>query len=196
MTLARVCSGRVVCSCNAIASSHHTNNSTKVSANLDSKDQACIQMKMPLRSMPGRATNSEKRVIRRSYNRRTRLRGGFRNVGFGFPSGLKPIFFHPPIKSSATEPQHLGGLAYITLRTLHRFADQNGLHGLKAEIFQVLTMLTQRVQSQVGAFNLSSTAHQNRTLEGVFEFADISWPRVLHQQLQRGSLESLDGPPV
>src|ERR1700732_2607650 len=183
MTLAKVCSGRVVCSCNAIASSHHTNNASRVRANLDSRDQGSIQMKTPLRSMPGRATNSEKRLIRRSYNRRTRLRGGFRNVGFGFPSGLKPIFFHPPIKSSATEPQDLGGLAYITLRTLQGFADQNGFHRLKAEIFQVLTMLAQGVQSQVGAFNLSSTAHQNRTLQGVLEFADVSWPGVLHQQL-------------
>src|SRR5260370_21338016 len=120
---------------------------------------------MPRRSLRGRATNSEKRLIRRSYNRRTRLRGGFRNVGFGFPSGLKPILFHPPIKSSATEPQHLGGLAYITLRTLQRFADQNGFHRLKAEFFQGLTMLAKGVQSQVGAFNLSSTAHKNRTLE-------------------------------
>src|ERR1700680_4245045 len=100
-------------------------------------------MKTPLKSMPGRATNREKRLIRRSYNRRTRWRGGFRNVGFGFPRGLKPIFFHPPIKSSATEPQHLGGLAYITLRTLQRFADQNAFHRLKAEFFQVLTKLAQ-----------------------------------------------------
>src|SRR5229473_6638150 len=162
MTLARVCNGRVVCSCNAIANSHHTNNSTNVRANLDSKDQGCIQVKTPLSSMPGRATNNEKRLIRRSYNQRTRLRGAFRNVGFGFPRGLEPILFHPPIKGSATEPQHLGGLAYITVRTLQRFADQNGFHGLKAEIFQVLAVLAHRVQSQVSTFNLSSTAHQNR----------------------------------
>ena len=107
------------------------NNSANASASLVSKDQGCVQMKMPLRSMPGRATSSEKRVIRRSYNRRTRLRGGFRNVGF-VPNGLEPILFHPPIESSATEPQHLGGLAYITVGTLQRFADQNRFHGFEA----------------------------------------------------------------
>ena len=105
----------MVCSCNAIANSHQTNNSTKISASRDSSNHGCSHMKTALSAIPGRATKNANRLILRSYSKRTRLRGGFRNEGVRLPRGLEPILFHPPIQSSATEPQHFSGLADIPL---------------------------------------------------------------------------------
>src|SRR4051794_21155108 len=151
---------------------------------------------MPLMSSPGRATSRANRLMRRSYKRRTLFFGGLRAPGLGIPRGLEPIFLHTPVERAAAQPESLRSLTHVSLRALQRFADQNGLHGFQAELFQILTLRAQHVQSEVSALNLIAAAHQDRAFQCVLELANITWPRILHEQLQSGRFEPLNRTPV
>src|SRR5579863_10312798 len=134
--------------------------------------------------------------MRRSYNRRVRFRGGLRPRGFGLARGLEPILLHPPVKCSAAEPKGFSRVAHISLGTLQRLSDQNGFDGFEAEFFEILALRPQHVQSQVGSLNLITAAHQDSALESVFQFAHITRPAVLHEELQGRRLETLYRAPV
>src|SRR5579863_543500 len=153
-------------------------------------------MEIPLTSKPGSATSSANTLMRRSYKRRTRFFGGLRTPGLGLPRGLEPILLHPPVERAAAEFQSLGCLAYISLGTLQRLADQNGFDGFKTELFQILALRTQHVQPKIGPLDLVAAAHQDSALKGMLELPHIPRPGVLHEQLQCGGFEALNGPPV
>ena len=38
-------------------------------------------------------------------------------------------------------------------------------------------------QAEVGGLNLLSAGHQDGTLHGVFQFADVAWPGILNERL-------------
>src|SRR6202522_2841479 len=151
---------------------------------------------MPPTIIEGRATSKEKRLMRRSYRRRTRLREGLRTPGPGLPRGLEAILFHPAVKSTAAQSQSVRGVAHVPLRALQRLANKNSFHGFQAEFFQVLTLLTGQVQAQIGALDLVAPAHENSALQRVFQFAYVTRPGVLREQLQSRGLETLNRAPV
>ena len=72
------------------------------------------------------------------------------------------------------------GLHY--LKTLQGFADQNGLHGFKAEFLEILGLLAQLSPTPRSAVEFRVPAHQDRTLEGMLKFANIARPGVLHER--------------
>ena len=55
-----------------------------------------------------------------------------------------------------------------------------------------LLLLLQLHQAEIGRIDLVSAGHQHGAFHGVFEFAHIARPRILHQRLQRPLSRSPD----
>src|ERR1022692_3494464 len=134
--------------------------------------------------------------MRRSYSRRTRLRGGLRTPGLGLPRGLEPIFLHSAIKSAAAQSQSFRGLTHIALTPLQCLPDQDGFHRFQAEFFQVLALLAGHIETQIGSLDLAAPAHEDCALQRMLQPAHIARPGVLHEQLQSRGLETLNRTPV
>src|SRR5207245_3715949 len=103
---------------------------------------------MPVTRRPGRASSSEKRMIRRSNGARVDLRGILREPSCAV--GLEPILFHPPVEGAAAQAKRFGCLAHVALKALQRFANQNAFNRLEAQFFQVLRGCALTSQTEVG----------------------------------------------
>ena len=121
--------------------------------------------------------------------------GGFRTPGLGFPSGLEPILFHPAIQGAAAQAQRLRRLAHVALKALQRLADQNALHRLDAEFFQVLGLRPQ-VQSQVGRLDLVWSGTSARRAPGCAPARAHCPARRIASALQGRRVKPVNGTPV
>src|SRR5713101_9380570 len=110
--------------------------SAKSKANLDSMAQSCSQIKTPLVTNPGTASHNDERIIRRSKG----ARRGFLRLDVSVSRGLKPILFHSTIQRAPAQTKRFRGLAYVTLETLQRLADQDCLHRFETQFLQVLRL--------------------------------------------------------
>src|SRR5580698_974021 len=118
-------------------------------------------MRMPLTIIPGSATSREKRLMRRSYRSRTRLRDGLRATGLELPRELEAILLHPAVEGTAAQSQRFRGMTHIPLRALQRFADENGFNSFQAEFFQVLTLSAGQVEAQISSLDFTAAAHED-----------------------------------
>src|SRR5215475_7090292 len=116
--------------------SRQANNSTPSKISFDSSDQGCIQIRMPLTTIPGATNRTVYRVTRRSNGARGFL---FRlRVEETLTGGLEPIFFHPAVQGATAQAERFGRLAHIALKALQRFADQDTFNRLQTQFFKIL----------------------------------------------------------
>jgi hypothetical protein len=116
--------------------------------------------------------------------------------GLPLEGELEAILLHAPIERTATQTKRFSSLAYVALKALKSFPNEQRLHSFQAELLEILRLRTLHVQAQIGRLNFAASAHEHRALERVFEFADISRPGILRHRLKSGRLEAIDFAPI
>ncbi len=149
---------------------------------------------MPLIRKPGTTSKTENRMMRFSKDWRRGLRR-FSLVELLAPR-LEPILFHAPVQGAAAQAESFGRLAYIALKALQRFANQNSLNRLQAQFLEVLRCSTLGGQSKIGGLDLLAAAHQDGPFKGVLQFTNVARPGVMQQRLQCGGINAVKLPPI
>src|SRR6266404_545370 len=132
--------------------------------------------------------------MRRSYW--TRFRGTFRCAALPAGCGLDTILLHAPVKRAPAETQRIRSLAYVTLKACQCFAYEQSLNRFQTQLFKILRLRPLQIESQICGLNLSTAAHQDGALQGMFQFTDISGPCILRHYLKGRSIESSDLAPI
>src|SRR5271156_6290772 len=115
-----------------------------------------------------------------------------RSVALYLVGPSKAIFFHPPVECAAAEAQRLRRLTHIAVAASQRLADEDTLNRLQAHLLEAGGRYPRRTQAKIGQGNPRGGRHQNRALDGVVEFADVSGPGITQHRLQRRRIESLN----
>src|ERR1039457_848279 len=145
-------------------------------------------MRMVPKAIPGRAASTANRAMRFSKSNldlRDRARR-VRAADLESPPELESIPLHPAVESATAQAQGLSRLTHVAVEPLQRFANQDALDLFDAEFLQILPLRSLHIQSEIRDLNLAGVAHQHRTFQGVLQFADVTWPRILHHRLKSG----------
>ena len=150
---------------------------------------------MPLIRKPGTTSKTENRMMRFSKDWRRGLRR-FSLVELLAPR-LEPILFHAPVQGAAAQAESFGRLAYIALKALQRFANQNSLNRLQAQFLEVLRCSTLGGQSKIGGLGTCSLRHIRTARSRVCSSSrTLPGPGVMQQRLQCGGINAVKLPPI
>src|SRR5580698_9738412 len=104
----------------------------------------------------------------------------------------KAVFLQAAVKRAAAKAECLARMAYVAAEACERFLDQHTLHVFNSHFVEAQRGFARGAQAQIACANLRPLGHQHSALNGVIEFANIAGPRMIHQQLQRNGLETLE----
>src|SRR5688572_17981392 len=114
-----------------------------------------------------------------------RVTTGARSLG-------ETILLQAAIERAAAESERFRRLADVTAKARERFADKEELDLFDAHLVEALRAFARRAQAEVAGLHELAVRHQHGALDRVVEFADVSRPRMLEQDLQRGRLDAGD----
>src|SRR5580704_1350876 len=139
-----------------------------------------------------RSSRPSKEVSARRSCYLARLRG--RGAESGVRTGVvsKAVFLQPAIESAAAQAERFACMAHISAEAGERFLDQHALHIFDAHFVEFQRSFARGPQSQVARTNLRAFRHQHSAFDGMVEFANVPWPRMVEQDLQRDRLETFE----
>lgn len=94
------------------------------------------------------------------------------------------------IERASAQAERTGGAADVSFVPDERFSDQQRFDILETHLVDLL--LGRSLQPEVAAADGLTWRHQHGALDDMLELADIAWPRMIEQRLQRPGIEAGD----
>src|SRR5689334_20770710 len=103
---------------------------------------------------------------------------------------LQSVALKPAVQGAAAQTECFGGLADVAVEASHGLLDQEALNILEAHVFEAAATVLIGAKSEVARLDQRSRRHEDGSLDGVIELADVPGPAVLEQDLHRAALEA------
>src|SRR5262245_44972218 len=104
---------------------------------------------------------------------------------------LQLVSLQASIQGAARQPQSPGGVTDVAVAR-HRLLYEMRFHFLETHVFESRRRGPVDAQPEIRRAYRRAARHQHRALDGVVQLANVAGPAVIHQDLQRGGIESRD----